>query len=305
MAFKADKIWMDGKLVAWEAAKIHVLAHVVHYGSGVFEGVRLYRVGERSAIFRLQEHTRRLLQSARTYRMEPAYNAEQLNAAIVETLRVNHLKSAYIRPLIYRGYEQLGLNPKSCPTNVMIAAWEWGTYLGEEGLEKGISACVSTWHRPAPNTTPSLAKSCGNYINSQLIKMEAEERGFAEGIALDVNGTLAEGSGENLFLVRDGEVFTPGLSSSILTGITRHTVMTFLKELKIPVREESIPREMLYYADEIFLTGTAAEITPVTQVDSFKIGTGKRGPITKTIQDKYFSLLDGSAEDTHGWLTFI
>ncbi|BBM89239.1 branched-chain-amino-acid aminotransferase [Spirochaetota bacterium] len=305
MGFRADKIWMDGNLVDWEASKIHVLSHVVHYGSGVFEGVRLYEVGDRSAVFRLHEHTRRLFESAKTYRMTIPYSETEINEAILETLRVNKLRHAYIRPLVYRGFGELGLSPKKCPVNVTIAAWNWGTYLGEVGLEKGIAVCVSTWNRPAPNTIPSLAKSCGNYINSQLIKMEAEERGFAEGIALDVDGRIAEGSGENLFLVRDNVVYTPTQSYSILPGITRSTVMTILKELGYTVREEALPREMLYYADEIFLTGTAAEVTPVVRVDSFKVGKGERGPITAAVQKRFFSILRGSSPDTHNWLTFL
>ncbi len=296
---------MNGKLVDFHDATVHVLSHVIHYGSGVFEGIRLYRVGEKSAIFRLDDHTKRLIDSARIYKMEVPYSQKEINEAIITTLKENDLTTAYIRPLVYRGFKELGLNPLPCPVEVMVASWEWGTYLGKEGLEKGISACISSWHRLAANTMPALAKASGNYLSSQLIKMEALANGFQEGIALDTNGYIAEGSGENIFVIKDGIIYTTPYSESILPGITRHSIITLAKEHKIKVVERKMPREFLYLADEIFLVGTAAEVTPVTKLDHYVIGQGTRGPITTLLQKNFFDIVEGRAEDIFDWLTFI
>ncbi|MDD5065664.1 MAG: branched-chain-amino-acid transaminase [bacterium] len=306
MAFKADKIFMDGKFVDWNDAKIHVLSHVIHYGSGVFEGIRCYKTKNGSAIFRLEDHVRRLYDSARIFRMiPPGFSPEEMKKAIIETVRVNKLDEAYIRPLIYRGFHELGLNPLKSPINVMVAAWDWGRYLGPEALEKGISAKISSWHRAAPDTYPLLAKITGNYVNSQLVKLEALENGYDEGIALDSYGYVSEGSGENLFMVRNGTIFTPPTSSASLAGITRHCIFVLAREFDIPVKQHVLPRESLYIGDEVFITGTAAEITPVTKIDNIQVSDGKRGVITKKLQDKFFSIIDGTAEDRFNWLTFI
>ncbi len=305
MSFKADKIWLNGEFVNWEDAKIHILSHVVHYGSGVFEGIRAYSVKGIPAIFRLKDHMDRLYDSARIFRMEPDISKEELIEITIELIKVNKLKEAYIRPLIYRGYGMLGLNPFKCPIEVMVAAWDWGTYLGQDALEKGISAKISSWNRAAPNTFPSMAKISGNYVNSQLVKIEAYENGYDEGIALDSYGFVSEGSGENLFIVRHGVLFTPPTNSSILPGITRHSIFVMARELGIPVKQHVLPRESLYVADEVFLTGTAAEITPVTKIDNITIGNGKAGEITKKLQQCFFDILSGEKEDRFGWLTLV
>jgi len=302
---KADKIWMDGQLVDWDEAKIHVLSHVVHYGSSVFEGLRCYETPRGSACFRLTDHMKRLHQSARIYRMEIPYSAEELAEATKELIRVNRLRACYVRPCVFRGYGQMGLDPLGCPVRTIIAAWEWGAYLGEEGVRKGIDVCVSSWRRLAPNTMPFLAKAGGNYMNSQLMKMEAVLGGFAEAIALDVDGYVAEGSGENLFIVKDGGIVTPPSRASILPGITRHSVIVLARELGHKVRKHMIPREGLYIADEVFLTGTAAEITPVRSVDRIPVGTGRPGPVTKAIHKAFTELVTGKAEDRYGWLEYI
>ncbi|MBN8218836.1 MAG: branched-chain amino acid transaminase [Spirochaetes bacterium] len=305
MAFKAEKIWMDGKLVDWDKAHIHVLSHVVHYGTAAFEGIRVYKVGARSAVFRLQDHVKRLLESCKIYRMDCPYTQAQLETAILDTVRANHLEQAYVRPLIYRGFGELGVLPFKSPVNTAIAAWDWGKYLGEEALEKGVSVCVSSWYRPAPNTLPQLAKMAGNYLNSQLIKMEAVQNGYHEGIALNTDGHVAEGSGENLFLVKNGHLYSPGSHESLLPGITRHSIFCLAEDLGIPVESHTIPRESLYVADELFMSGTAAEITPITQVDKITVADGKRGPLTTRIQEAFFDILQGRVEDRHGWLTFL
>ncbi len=305
MSFKADKIWMDGEFVDWEDAKIHILSHVIHYGSGVFEGIRAYNVNGKAAIFRLDDHIDRLFDSAKIFRMIPKFDKEEIKEAIKETIKINNLKEAYIRPLIYRGYNNLGVNPINCPIKVMIAAWDWGRYLGQEALEKGINAKVCSWRRAAPNTFPSMAKITGNYVNSQLIKLEAYEDGYDEGIALDSYGFVSEGSGENLFIVRHGVIFTPPTNSSILAGITRHSIFVLARDLGITVKQHVLPRESLYVADEVFLTGTAAEITPVTKIDNLPVGNGKRGEITKRLQDAFFDIISGKIEDKYGWLTMI
>ncbi len=305
MSFKAGKIWMDGEFVDWEDAKIHILSHVIHYGSGIFEGLRAYNVNGKAAIFRLDDHIDRLFDSAKIFRMIPKFDKEEIKEAIKETIKINNLKEAYIRPLIYRGYNNLGVNPLNCPIKVMIAAWNWGKYLGQEALEKGINAKVCSWRRAAPNTFPSMAKITGNYVNSQLIKLEAYEDGYDEGIALDSYGFVSEGSGENLFIVRHGVIFTPPTNSSILAGITRHSIFVLARDLGITVKQHVLPRESLYIADEVFLTGTAAEITPVTKIDNLPVGNGKRGEITKRLQDAFFDIISGKIEDKYGWLTMI
>jgi branched-chain amino acid aminotransferase len=301
---KMESIWFNGKLVPWDEARIHVLSHVVHYGSSFFEGIRCYETSQGTAIFRLTPHMRRLSDSARIYRTEVPYSLEQLVAAVKETVRANGLRSGYIRPVVYRGYGEIGVNPLHNPVEVAIATIEWGKYLGAEAMEQGVDVCVSSWSRFAPNTLPALAKAGGNYLNSQLIKMEALANGFAEGIALDTNGHVSEGSGENLFVVRDGVVYTPPVGSSILSGITRDTVITLLGELGIEVRQQTIPRELLYLADELFFTGTAAEVTPVRSVDHITVGAGRRGPITSEVQSAFFAVVQGEREDRYGWLEY-
>lgn len=304
MAIKTTEwIWHNGKLVPWKDATVHLLSHALHYGSSVFEGIRAYATPEGPKIFRLQAHTRRLLDSAKIHRIVIPWSATEINAACREVVLRNGLKSAYIRPLAYRGYGDVGVVPKEGhPVELGIAAWEWGAYLGPEALEKGVDVCVSSWQRVAPNTIPALAKAGGNYLSSTLVGFEARDRGFAEGIALSADGTVSEGAGENLFLVRDGVLITPPGAASILLGITRDTVMVLARELGIEVREQVLPREMLYIADEIFLTGTAAEITPVRSVDRLTVGSGSRGPMTKALQEAFFGLFNGQTADKWGWL---
>ncbi len=299
---KAKKIWMDGEFVDWDKAQVHVLVHALHYGSSVFEGLRCYSTPRGPACFRLRDHLNRLRQSARIYRMELPYTVDELAEATKELIRINGQKACYIRPLVFRGYGPMGLNSLNSPINVAIATWEWGAYLGEEGATTGIDVCVSSWTRLAPNTEPSLAKAGGNYMNSQLMKMEAVLDGYAEAIALDINGYVAEGSGENVFIVRDGGIVTPPSGASILPGITRHSVIVLAKELGHEVRKQVIPREGLYIADEVFLTGSAAEITPVRSVDRIPVGDGKPGPITMAIRKAFLDIVTGAAEDRHGWL---
>jgi len=298
-----DKIWHNGRFIGWDDARIHVLSHVVSYGSSVFEGVRCYETVNGPAVFRLREHTRRLLDSARIYRMAAGYTVDELMEAQIELVRLNRMRSCYIRPIILRGYGGVGVMPSNNPTEVFLACWEWGKYLGEEALSQGVDVCVSSWTRLAPNTLPALAKAGANYMNSQLIRMEADRNGYAEGIALDAGGTISEGSGENIFVVRDGKIHTPPLSSSVLPGITRDTVLTLARELGIPIVETVIPREMLYIADEVFFSGTAAEITPIRSVDKSPIGAGCRGPVTEKLQKAFFEIVEGKTADTHGWLT--
>jgi branched-chain amino acid aminotransferase len=298
-----EKIWHNGAFIAWDDAHIHVLSHVVSYASAVFEGVRCYETVTGPAVFRLKEHTRRLLDSAKIYRIEVPYTLEQLIAAQVELVRVNHLRSCYIRPIVLRGYGNIGVLPFGNPTEVYLACWEWGKYLGEEALAQGVDVAISSWTRIAPNTLPALAKAAGNYMNSQLVRMQAHLDGYAEGIALDDSGKISEGSGENIFVVRDGRIHTPPMASSVLPGITRDSVLTLARELDIPVIETEIPREMLYIADEVFFTGTAAEVTPIRSVDKISIGSGRRGPITEKLQKAFFDVVTGHAPDKHGWLT--
>jgi branched-chain amino acid aminotransferase len=298
-------IWFNGELVPWEKATVHVMTHALHYGSSVFEGIRAYDTPNGPALFRIEPHIRRLFDSARIYRMEPQYTADELIAACKAVVRENGLKDAYLRPLVWRGYGEIGVFPLRAPVEVMVAAMQWGAYLGAEGLEKGVDVQVSSWTRMAPNTLPTLAKAGGNYLSSQLIVMEAISNGYAEGIALDVNGQLSEGSGENLFVVRDGVIYTPPLTAALLPGITRESVITIARHLGYEVREQNLPREVLYLADEIFFTGTAAEVTPVRSVDKLQVGDGSRGPITTAIQKTFFGLFSGETEDRWGWLTVI
>jgi branched-chain amino acid aminotransferase len=294
---------MNGKLVPWDDAKIHVGSHVIHYASAVFEGVRCYATPEGPAVFRLDAHTGRLYDSAKIYRMDVPYSPAEMNQAILETISVNRMDACYIRPIIYRGYGQLGVNPFPCPVDVAVMVWDWGRYLGKEALETGVDVCVSSWARIAPNTLPAMAKTAANYMNSQLIKMEAIKAGYVEGIALDSDGYLSEGSGENLFLVKNGTLLTPPLVSSVLPGITRDTVVQLARRLRIPVEEARLPREMLYISDEVFMTGTAAEITPVRSVDKITIGKGARGPVTEALQKAFFDVIECRVPDEYGWLT--
>ena len=302
---KTDKIWHNGKFIDWDDATIHITAHVISYGSAVFEGIRCYATPQGPAILRLPEHAQRLLNSSKIYRMEVKYSLEELMQAMVELVRVNKMPHCYIRPVVLRGYGVVGVDPSKTPIEVYIACWPWGGYLGADAIEKGVDVCVSSWNRMAPNTLPAMAKSAANYMNSQLIKMEAVINGYAEGIALDDRGLVSEGSGENIFIVRAGTAITPPLASSVLPGITRDSVITLCRDLDIPFQERSIPREELYIADEVFFVGTATEITPIRSIDRHVIGSGQRGPVTKTLQDEFFGILQGKKADRHGWLTLV
>ncbi|WFO51283.1 branched-chain amino acid transaminase [Aeromonas veronii] len=297
-------IWFNGKLVPWQDAQVHVMSHALHYGSSVFEGVRAYDTPKGTCIFRLQEHTRRLFDSAKIYWMDVPYSESEVNEACRTVVRENGLKSGYLRPLAFVSNVGLGLHPPlDAKADLMVAALPWGAYLGEEGLKNGVDVCVTSWNRLAPNTIPTGAKAGGNYLSSQLISREAKRNGFAEGLALDVNGYLSEGAGENLFLVKNGVLFTPPATAAILPGITRDTIMTLARDLGYEVREQALPREALYVADEIFMTGTAAEVTPVRSVDRMKVGAGSRGPVTEQLQNAFFGLFNGKTEDKWGWLT--
>lgn len=306
MAFPGTgKIWMNGALVDWKDATLHIATHVVHYGSGVFEGARCYATPKGSACFRLDAHMRRLQQSAKIYRMDYPLDQRGWEAAVLDTIRANAFKSCYIRPIVYRGYEALGVNPFPCPVDAAIILWDWGTYLGQDALEQGVDVKISTWARMAPNTLPAMAKSTANYANAALIKMEAVTDGYAEGIALDVHGNVSEGSGQNVFIVRDGAIYTPQLGSSILGGITRDTIITLARGLGLSVTETTLPRESLYLADEVFFVGTAAEVTPIRSIDKIGIGAGRRGPVTEALQRAFFAVINGEVPDTHGWLTYV
>jgi branched-chain amino acid aminotransferase len=297
------KVWMNGRVVEWKDATIHVASHVIHYGSGVFEGIRAYDSRQGSRVFRLTEHMRRLADSCRIYRMDLPYPLETLTEAVLETIRANAYTSCYIRPLVYRGFAQLGVNPLPCPVDIAILVWEWDIPLGDDALSKGIDVGVSSWSRIAPNTLPALAKSTANYANSALIKMQATVDGYAEGIALDESGVISEGSGQNLFLVRNNVVYTPSLTSSVLQGITRDTIVTLAQDLGFEVREQALPREFLYMADEAFFCGTAAEVTPIRSIDKIVVGQGRRGPITTALQQRFFDIVKGEQPDVHHWLT--
>ncbi len=305
MSFEGGKlIWLNGRMVQWDQATIHVMAHALHYGSSVFEGIRVYKTPDGAKIFRLRDHMQRLYDSAKIYRMPIPYKLDELIAVCKEVIIANELMNgAYIRPIALRGYGEVGLAPKpDHPVDVAIAAWEWGAYLGADSMEQGVDVCISSWQRVAPNTIPALAKAGGNYLSSQLISTEAKRLGFAEGIALATDGTVSEGAGENLFVIKNGRIMTPPASSCILTGITRHSIIVLAERLGLVVEEGAIMRESLYLADEMFFTGTAAEITPIRSVDRIEIGDGKRGPITKQLQDAFFGLFSGETEDTEGWL---
>jgi branched-chain amino acid aminotransferase len=302
---KAEKIWFNGTLVNWEDAKIHVLSHALHYGTSFFEGARCYKTTKGPACFRLRDHLRRLYDSMKIYRTTPPYSIDELMSAVVNTIRANRLEECYIRPIIFRGYGELGVNPEHCPLEAVIAVWGWGAYLGADALEKGVDVCVSSWNRLAPNTMPNMAKVGGNYMNSQLIKIDALADGYHEGIGLDIYGMVSEGSGENIFVIRDGVIYTPPTGASVLRGITRDSVIALAKDLGIPVVEQLIPREMLYISDEVFFTGTAVEITPVASVDHVKVGDGRRGPVTGKLQEEFFGIVSGKAEDRHGWLMYL
>lgn len=299
----SSQIWMDGRLIPWEKATVHVTTHALHYGSSVFEGIRAYATASGPAVFCLGPHLDRFYNSAKVFRMEIPYSRPELEQAIVDTILANAHGSCYIRPLAFRGVESLGVNPQPCPVHVAIITMEWGAYLGPEALEQGVNVGISSWGRMAPNTFPAAAKIGGQYINSQLIVMEAARHGYAEGIALDAGGFVSEGSGENVFCVSGGRILTPPLASSILQGITRHCAMTLARDLGYHLQEERIPRELLYISDEVFFTGTAAEITPIRSVDGITIGAGRRGPVTARLQQEFFGITNGEIADRHGWLT--
>jgi branched-chain amino acid aminotransferase len=298
---KTENIWHNGRLIPWDEATLHVMSHVVHYGSSVFEGIRCYAPPSGPAIFRATEHIQRLLDSAKVYRIDVGYTRDELVKAMCETVGSNGVWPCYVRPIVLRGYGEAGVNPFNSPTEVYIVNYPWGKYLGVEG--EGCDACVSSWTRIAPNTLPAMSKSGANYMNSQLIKMEAIVNGFAEGIALDVNGFVSEGSGENVFVLHRGKLVTAPLGNSVLPGITRDSVLQIARDLDVPILEQMIPREMLYMAEEAFFTGTAAEITPIVTVDRIKVGTGVVGPITKAIQKEFYAIVRGEKSDRHGWLT--
>jgi len=320
----SKKIWLDGKFVDFEDAKIHILSHVVHYGSGVFEGERCYNTVNGPAVFRLDYHSRRLLDSAKIYRMTSEcnpvkpdgsrmfspemfldYSVDDINLATLDTIRENDLNNCYIRPLVFRGDEALGVSPFSCRPHLAIAVWEWGKYLGPEAIERGVDVQFSSWTRIAPNTFPGMAKACANYMNSQLMKMEAQINGYVDGIACDKDGFISEGSAMNIFIIKYGKIYTPPLGGSALPGITRDSVIKLAIDMGFEVVEQRIPREMVYIADEAFFTGTAAEVSPIASVDRIPIGKGSRGEITKALQDRFFGILEGRLEDKFGWLTYV
>jgi branched-chain amino acid aminotransferase len=300
---KTEKIWHNGKWINWDDAQIHILSHVVGYGSSVFEGIRCYDTAQGPSIFRLRDHMRRLINSARIYRMELPYSVEEFSSVACELVRLNKMGACYVKPIVLRGYGEVGVNPLNSPIEHYMACWSWGAYLGPEALSKGVDVCVSSWTRIAPNTLPAMSKAGANYMNSQLIRMEASLNGFAEGIALDTDGHVSEGSGMNIFLVHDGILYTPPLSASILPGITRDSIVKLAADLKIPMKESMIPREMLYVADEVFFAGTAVEVTPIRSVDKITVGKGVAGPITRRLQEEFFAITSGKKPDTHNWLT--
>jgi branched-chain amino acid aminotransferase len=302
---EVKKVWMNGRLVDFADAKIHVFTHAMHYGSGIFEGARCYKTKNGPAVFRLHDHIRRLYDGAKIYRMEIPIPVEDFEKGCLDTIAANDFDECYLRPLIYRGFHSLGVYPGNCPVDIVIAVWKWGKYLGAEALEQGVDVRISSWNRMAPNTFPALAKATANYMNSILIRTEAAIDGYSEGIALDVSGFVSEGSGENVFMVRDRKILTPPLGNSILSGITRETIMTIARDFGYEVQETQIPREALYIADEVFFTGTAAEVTPIRSIDRIRIGAGRRGPITEQIQTRYFEHIRGEVEDVYGWLAYV
>lgn len=297
------KLWFNGKMIDWQDAKVHVMSHVLHYGSSVFEGFRCYKTVRGPALFRLQDHIRRLFDSAKIYRMPIPFSREDLVQASIDVVKVNNMEEAYLRPIAFRGYGSLGVDPKDTPTEVVVAALSWGKYLGDEAINIGVDVRVSSWNRMRPNTFPAMSKCGANYMNSQLINLEAKADGYIEGISLDANGYVSEGSGENIFVVRDGRIYTPPFGASILPGITRDSVMKIAADLGYTVEEKIIPREFLYIADEVFFTGSAAEISPIKSIDRIPIGEGRRGPITEKLQKHFFGILSGELEDKYGWLT--
>ncbi len=302
---KSQKIWMNGEFVDWDKAQVHVLTHALHYGSSVFEGMRCYKTKNGSAVFRLAEHMERLVNSAKIYKMAPQYSVTELVEAVEETIRKNEMDECYVRPLVYRGFGDVGVNPKSCPIETMIAVWGWGAYLGAGATEDGVDVMVSSWQRFAPNTLPAMSKCAANYMNSQLAKLEAIDAGFVEGILVNTNGHVCEGSGENIFVVWRDQIMTPPLSSSILPGLTRDSIIKLAKDKGYDVVEQELPRELLYVADEVFFTGSAAEVTPIRSVDRHVVGAGKRGPITKELQEHFSGITSGEREDVHGWLHYV
>jgi len=299
----SENVWLDGKLVPWDEATVHVASHAIHYGSSVFEGIRAYALPSGSAVFRLDAHLERLWNSCKVYRMGIPYSWDEVHRAIMETIIANNHTSCYVRPVVFRGWDTFAVNGLSCPTHVSVITVEMGRYLGADALKNGVDAGISSWRRMAPDTYPAAAKIGGQYINSQFIAMEAAEHGYSEGIALDINGYVSEGSGENVFIVKRGELYTPPLANSILDGITRRCMMTLAEEMGIPVHEASLPRESLYLADEAFFSGSAAEITPIRSVDGVVLGSGQRGPITSKLMDEFFGIVEGKVSDRHGWLT--
>ena len=302
-AFESTEwIWRNGEMIRWEDATIHVLSHVVHYGSSVFEGIRCYKTPDGPAIFRLREHMRRFMDSAKIYRMELAPSLDTVAEACEAVVRMNNMDECYLRPIALRGYGSPGVNPLTCPVDVYVMCWYWGAYLGDEGITKGVDACISSWHRMAPNTFPSFAKAGGNYLSAQLMKMEAMANGYAEAIGLGPNGMLSEGSGQNLFLVRGGKLMTAALDGTFLPGITRDAVITIARDAGIEVIEAPLAREMIYIADEAFFTGTAAEITPIRSVDRIDVGNGAAGEIALMLQDKLLGIARGKYADKYGWL---
>ena len=302
---KSELIWMNGKLVAWDDAKVHVGTHALHYGSSVFEGIRAYSTPRGAAVFCLDQHVERLFNSCKIFRMPVPFTPAQIHDAIVQVVRDNKLQSCYIRPLVYRGFDNFSLDPRTSPVEVAIFAFEWGSYLGSESIRSGVNVGVSSWRRMAPDTFPALGKLGGQYVNSQFIAMEANDHGYQEGIALDVYGNVSEGSGDNIFVVSGGVLYTPPLGSSILKGVTRYATMTLAHDLGYSVVEQNIPREMLYIADEVFITGTAAEIVPIRSVDHVQIGAGEPGPVTKKLQQEFFAIVQGRVPDRYHWLTFV
>jgi len=302
---KATKIWKNGKLIDWDDAQVHLMTHALHYGTSVFEGIRCYKTSRGSEVFHLQKHVKRLYDSAKIYRMEIPFTQEDFCQAVIETIRANSLEHCYIRPIVFRGSGPMGVNPLDNSVESYIAVWEWGKYLGDEAIEQGVDVCTSSWQRSAPNTIPTMAKAGGNYLNSILVKMEALLNGYSEGIALDSNGFISEGSGENLFVVRDSVLWTTPLAAAILPGITRGCVMKLAEAIGVEVREQLLPREMLYISDEAFMTGTAAEITPLRSIDKIQIGPGRRGPITEKLQSAFFDYVEGRTEDRWNWMTKV
>ncbi|HHE46157.1 MAG TPA: branched-chain amino acid transaminase [Bacteroidetes bacterium] len=299
------KIWFSGRMIDWKDATIHVMSHVVHYGSAVFEGLRCYKTPRGSATFRLDDHIQRLFNSAKIYRIDIPFTKEEVLKACIDVLKINGMRDAYLRPIVFRGYDSLGVAPGNCPIEVVVGAWKWGKYLGPEALANGVDVRVASWTRMAPNTFPALAKCGANYMNSQLIKTEAMADDYVEGIALDANGYVSEGSGENIFLVFNGKLLTPPLGASVLPGITRDTVIKLAEELGYETNETLIPREMLYIADEVFFTGSAAEITPIRSIDRITIGSGRRGPVAEKLQERFFAYINGELDDTYDWLTYV